>query len=214
MEKIVDGDLTIVTAGPAGYGNNIYIVVDTATNQAAFIDAPDEVEKSIEAAEYAGVQPSAILLTHGHFDHTASIDALKEKYGCALYAYEGEEGLKDGQPDVPLRDGDTVMVGNLTFEVIHVPGHTPGSTTYVHRKHAFVGDTLFPGGPGYSTSPENLRQEIESIRERLFTLPGDTIIWPGHGDSTHIDVSKAEYEVFDNKEHAPDLHGDVLWLEN
>ena len=170
MEKIADGDLSIVVAGPAGYGNNIYVVIDNTTGEAAFIDAPDEVEKSIAAAEFAGVTPSAILLTHGHFDHTASIDALKEKYGCLLYAHPDEEGLKDGQPDRAVRHGDTVKVGTLEFQVVSVPGHTPGSTTYVHGRHAFVGDTLFPGGPGYSTTPENLQQEIASIKEHLYAL--------------------------------------------
>ena len=214
MEKIVGGDLTIVVAGPAGFGNNIYIVVDGQTGQAAFIDAPDEVEKSVEAAEFAGVTPSAILLTHGHGDHTASIDKLKAKYSCELYGPAGEPGVADGQLDHAVAHGDEVKVGNLTFRAIHNPGHTPGSTTYVHGKHAFVGDTLFPGGPGHSRSNALLQQEIESIRTRLLTLPEDTTIWPGHGDKATIAQSKAEYEVFASKEHDPDLHGDVNWLES
>lgn len=214
MEKIVDGNLTIVVAGPAGFGNNIYVVVDGETGTAAFIDAPDEMEKSVEAAEFAGVEPSAILLTHGHGDHTASIDKLKAKYGCELYGPADEPGVADGQLDHPVGHGGEVKVGSLTFQAIHNPGHTPGSTTYVHGKHAFVGDTLFPGGPGHSRSNALLQQEIESIRTRLLTLPEDVTIWPGHGDKATIAQSKAEYEVFASKEHDPDLHGDVNWLES
>jgi glyoxylase-like metal-dependent hydrolase (beta-lactamase superfamily II) len=214
MERIDDGGLGIVIGGPAGYANNIYIVIDTATNEAAFIDAPDEVEKSVAAAEFAGVRPSKILLTHSHFDHTASIDALKAKYGCQLYADPAEPSLTEGQLDVPVTHGDTVSVGGIAFRVLTVPGHTPASTTFVHGKHAFVGDTLFPGGPGHSRSNELLQQEIASITTHLYALPDDTKVWPGHGDATTIGDSKQEYAVFAGKQHAPDLHGDVNWLES
>ena len=214
MEKLVDGDLGIVRAGPAGFGNNIYIVIDEASGEAAFIDAPDEVEKSIAAVEFAGVEPSAILLTHSHQDHTASIVALKERYGCRLIADPVEPWIPEGQLDEAISDGDTVKVGGLTFTAISIPGHTPASTAFVHGSHAFVGDTLFPGGPGNSRSNELLQQEIESITTRLYALPDDTTVWPGHGDNTTIGKSKAEYEVFASRDHAPDLHGDVLWLES
>ncbi len=212
MERIDDGDLGIVIAGPTGFGNNVYVVIDRTTNEAAFIDAPDGVAVSMEAAEFAGVRPTRILLTHGHFDHTASIDALKGAFGATLYAQASEPGLKEGQLDVPLADGDTISVGNLVFNVVHVPGHTPGSVAFVHGRHAFVGDTLFPGGPGRSRDNAALRQEIASITSRLYTLADETTIWPGHGACTTIAASKAEYTVFAAKEHAPDLCGDVNWL--
>jgi glyoxylase-like metal-dependent hydrolase (beta-lactamase superfamily II) len=214
MAIIEDGNLKIVTAGPAGFGNNIYVVIDKETNEAAFIDAPAEPEQSIAAAEGAGVRPSAIILTHGHGDHTASIDILKQRYGAKLYAAGTEVGLKPGQLDVVVSHGDDVPLGNLRFRALHVPGHTPGSTTYVAGKSAFVGDTLFPGGPGHSRSSDLLQQEIASITTQLFALPDDTVLYPGHGDTTTIAASKAEYAVFAGKEHPGDLHGDVNWLES
>ena len=214
MAVIEDGNLKIVTAGPAGFGNNIYVVIDKETNEAAFIDAPGEPEQSIAAADGAGVRPSKIILTHGHGDHTASIDILKERYGCKLIAAGTEVGLKPGQLDVSVKHGDEVELGNLRFSVLHVPGHTPGSTTYVCGKSAFVGDTLFPGGPGHSRSSDLLKQEITSIRTHLYALPDDTTIYPGHGDMTTIAASKDEYEVFAKKDHPADLHGDVNWLES
>ncbi|MGI8926459.1 MAG: MBL fold metallo-hydrolase [Tepidiformaceae bacterium] len=214
METIRDGDFEVVVAGPAGFANNIYVVIDRATGAAAFIDAPDEVAQSIAAAEAAGVRPTSILLTHSHQDHTASIDALKERYGCRLYADPREPGLKPGQLDEELSHGGEVRVGNLAFRVLSVPGHTAGSTTFVHRKHAFVGDTLFPGGPGHSRSNELLQQEIASITTHLYALPDDTVIYPGHGARTTIAASKAEYAVFAAKPHTPDLKGDVNWLES
>lgn len=214
MERIEDGNLAVVVAGPAGFGNNIYVVIDKATNEAAFVDAPDEVDQSIAAAESAGVRPSKILLTHSHGDHTASIDALKERYGCRVYGDEREPWLKPGQLDEKVKHGDTVEVGKLTFQVLSVPGHTPGSTTFLYEKNAFVGDTLFPGGPGRTRTNENLQEEIESITTHLYALPGETVVYPGHGDRTTIAASKDEYAVFAGKEHAPDLCGDVNWLES
>jgi glyoxylase-like metal-dependent hydrolase (beta-lactamase superfamily II) len=215
MRTIKDGDFEVVIAGPAGdYANNVYVVVDRGTGEAAFIDAPDDVAKSVEAAESARVRPSKILLTHSHFDHTASIDALKERYGCRLYADAREPSLKEGQLDEAVTQGDEVKVGNLAFRVISVPGHTPGSTTFLYTKHAFVGDTLFPGGPGRTRTNADLQQELESIRTQLYTLPDGTDIYPGHGDMTTIGASKAEYAVFAAKDHDPDLHGDVNWSES
>ena len=214
MEKLVDGDLGIVRAGPAGFGNNIYIVIDEASGEAAFIDAPDEVEKSIAAVEFAGVEPSTILLTHSHQDHTASIIALKERYGCRLVADAAEPWIPEGTLDEAITDGDTVKVGGLAFDVVSIPGHTPASTAFIHGSHAFVGDTLFPGGPGHSRSSELLQQEITSITTRLYALADDTTVWPGHGGNTTIGASKAEYEVFASRDHDADLHGDVLWLES
>lgn len=213
MERIETDTLAIVVAGPAGFGNNIYVVVDPETGESAFIDAPDETE-SVAAAEAAGVRPGKILLTHSHADHTAAIDALKKRYGCVLYADPRESGLKEGQLDHPIGQSEEVAVGNVVFRVLSVPGHTPGSTTFVAGEHAFVGDTLFPGGPGHSRSHELLLQEIASIREQLYALPDDTVIYPGHGARTTIGESKREYAVFAAREHDADLHGDVLWLES
>jgi glyoxylase-like metal-dependent hydrolase (beta-lactamase superfamily II) len=215
METYEDGNLKILAAGPAGsFANNIYVVVDRETNEAAFIDAPDEPEKAIAVAESAGVTPATILLTHSHGDHTAGLDALQARYGCKLVAGSQEVGLRPGQVDEGVAHGEVVKVGNLAFRVLSVPGHTPGSTTFVCGKSAFVGDTLFPGGPGHSRSNELLKQEIASITSHLYALPDDTTIYPGHGAITTIGASKTEYAVFASKEHPADLHGDVNWLES
>lgn len=214
MQTFRDGNLEIVMGGPTGYGNNVWVVVERETGEAAFVDAPGDPEANIAAAEALGVKPSRILLTHGHFDHTPAIDALKQKYGARLYADPGEPGLKDGQLDEPVRDGDLIPVGNLRFQVLSVPGHTPGSITFVCGRSAFVGDTLFPGGPGRSKDNAALQQEIQSITSKLYALPDDTTIYPGHGATTTIGASKAEYAVFASKQHAPGLCGDVTWLDS
>ena len=214
MQRVEDGELSILVGGPVGFGNNMYIVVDRVSGESAFVDAPGSAEENIAFAEEAGVSPGAILLTHGHFDHTPGIDGLKAKYGAKLFAAGGEPGVNEGQTDVTVGHGDTLKVGSLEFRAIHNPGHTPGSTTFVVGGHAFTGDTLFPGGPGRTSSNDLLQQEIASITTHLYALPDEMIVWPGHGDSTTIGASKQEYAVFAAKEHPADLHGDVLWLES
>jgi glyoxylase-like metal-dependent hydrolase (beta-lactamase superfamily II) len=100
--------------------------------------------------------------------------------------------------------------------VIHTPGHTPGSICLLVPSRdggdiLISGDTLFPGGPGRSDSPEALRQMIASITSRLLVLPEDTAVYPGHGDNTTIADAKREYAVYASKEHPADQHGDVTW---
>ena len=85
---------------------------------------------------------------------------------------------------------------------------------YVVGKHLFCGDTLFPGGPGRSRTPENLQEIIGNITEKLFVLPDDTDLLPGHGVESTLGASKEEYRVFAGKSHPADLCGDVLWLES
>jgi|TARA_Y100000758_G_scaffold242275_1_gene178246 glyoxylase-like metal-dependent hydrolase (beta-lactamase superfamily II) len=212
MEIFTDGDLTICKAGPAGFGNNIYLVVDNVRKVSAFIDAPDEVEQSYAVVEEIGIKPSYILLTHSHPDHVASVVSLKDKYGCQLIADPKEPWIPEGTLDREINGGDTVEIGDLKFMVLSIPGHTPASTAFVYGNHAFVGDTLFPGGPGNSRSNADLRREIKSIKTQLYTLPVDTIVWPGHGENTTIGVSIEEYAIFESQQHAEDLHGDVSWL--
>jgi glyoxylase-like metal-dependent hydrolase (beta-lactamase superfamily II) len=212
MTTIRDGDLEIRVAGPAGaYANNIYLVIDRSTGASAFIDAPDEAHKSIELAEEAGVTPSMVLLTHSHMDHTAGLDRIRARFGCQLYADAREPWLKEGQIDEAVAHGDEIRVGNLAFRVLSVPGHTPGSATYLFGSHAFVGDTLFPGGPGRTASNAALREEVESITRELHTLPDGTTVYPGHGERTTIGASKAEYQQFAARPWRDDLSGDVTW---
>ena len=110
--------------------------------------------------------------------------------------------------------GAVIPLGGSQIQVLHTPGHTPGSICLVAGRAVLTGDTLFPGGPGRSSNPEALAQELESIVTLLHTLPDDTLVLPGHGASTTIGESKAEYAVFASKEHDPDLHGDVLWAQS
>jgi glyoxylase-like metal-dependent hydrolase (beta-lactamase superfamily II) len=117
-------------------------------------------------------------------------------------------------PNALINDGDTIMVGTITLKVIHTPGHTPGSVCYLVGTHLFSGDTLFPGGPGRSDSPQDFQQIIKNITKKIYVLPDDTFLLPGHGQDSTLGISKEEYSIFVQKSHTSDLSGDVLWLES
>lgn len=210
MEVYENGSLQLTKIGPLGpFANNAYIIADRDAGEAIIVDMPSQSEQALEAAR--GLRVLAVLLTHTHPDHWADYEAVKKATGAPVYCHPAEILMPADRIDVPLADGDHLAVGAASVMVVHTPGHTPGSCCFQVGRYLISGDTLFPGGPGHTTSPENLRQTITSITERLYTLPGDTLVLPGHGDNTTIEKSRQEYAVFASRPHRPDLHGDVLW---
>lgn len=206
-------DLRIFSMEVGSWGNNCYVVVDPLRNAAAIIDAAADAAQILDAV--AGLDVLYILTTHGHSDHWGALEEVSKALPNAIVAATpGDAGDLPVSPTLLLYDGDTLQIGTAPLRVIATPGHTPGSACYITGQHLFTGDTLFPGGPGHSRSPENLREEITSITTKLYVRPDETIVYPGHGPGTTIGESKAEYAVFAAKPHADELHGDVLWLES
>lgn len=196
--------------GPLGpFDNNAYLIVDPTTRAALIIDAPLGGERLLDDA--AGLEIQGIIMTHRHGDHWGTLDLLKERTGAPVYCHPEDAVAYPDKVDFPLNDGDDVRLGAGRVQVIHTPGHTPGSVCLLAGDVLVAGDTLFPGGPGRTSTPADLRQVIASITERLFALPDATIVHPGHGDSTTIGRAKQEYAVFASREHPPDLCGDVTW---
>jgi hydroxyacylglutathione hydrolase len=172
---------------------------------AVVIDPGDEAEKIVTALEARGLRPRLILNTHGHFDHTGAVDALRAKYGAAYRIHRDEQpilrwipagtkmwGLTIPAAPVPtefVADRQRFVHGELAVEAIHTPGHTPGSTCfYVERlKSVFTGDTLFAASIGRTDFPGgSMPQILDSIHERLLSLPPETKVHPGHGPPTTI----------------------------
>lgn len=196
--------------GPFGpYANNAFILVDRATQQSAIIDAVPEIEQILAAT--ADTTLRMVLFTHSHPDHIASFDALRAAVDVPFYMHADAPWADHERIDEHLAGGESIPLGDTTITAIHTPGHTPGSTCYYAAPYLVVGDTLFPGGPGHSTSNAGLLQMVASITERIYTLPGETLTFNGHGDDCTIAASQAEYAAFAAREHSPDLHGDVLW---
>ncbi len=206
-----DGEIHITKINMGPYNNNGYIVACAETKEAVIIDTPAEPEKLLN--ELGDVQVKAILITHGHQDHLLGFEEITGRVQAQVGVGEADVELLPSPPGIILIDGATMKLGNQTIQFLSTPGHTSGSTCLLIGKHLFSGDTLFPGGPGKSRSPEALKQEIDSITRKLLVLPDDTAVYPGHGDDTSIGQARQEYQVFASKQHPDDLCGDVAWLD-
>ena len=196
-----------LTLGP--YETNAYIVVCRRTGESLVIDAPARASEII--AGLNGTRPRYILLTHDHHDHTGVMVSLRSRLKVPLATHEVSSYQLKTPPEILLKDRDRIYLGNLKIEVLHTPGHTPGSLCFKVKKYLFVGDTIFPGGPGHTDSPDDFQEILASIKDKIFRLPGDTLILPGHGDNTTVAKAQKEYSIFAARPHSPDLCGDVLW---
>ncbi|MFH1651695.1 MAG: MBL fold metallo-hydrolase [Chloroflexota bacterium] len=196
-----------LTLGP--WGTNAYLLVCNDTGESAVIDAPGEAAKLMAALR--GTEPRYLLLTHNHRDHTGALVEVKQRLGIPLAAHPDDAGNLPVAPDILLQDGERFMVGKLEVQVRHTPGHTPGSICLLTGPYLFSGDTLFPGGPGKTGSPDAFRQIVASLETKIFVLPGGTKVYPGHGDDTVLEVEKEAYRKFAARKHDPGLCGDVLW---
>ncbi len=194
------------------WGTNAYILICKATMDSVVVDAPAEADKIIE--QLKETKPKYILMTHSHMDHTGALLELEAKLKIPVASHLLDSKRLPITPQIILKDGDTVSFGRIKLKVLHTPGHTPGSLAFLVSRYLISGDTLFPGGPGKTASPTDLKQIIESITTKLFVLPDDTQVFPGHGNSTILKKEKDEFAVFSSRPHASNLCGDVLWLSS
>lgn len=174
-------------------------------DQAVVIDPGDEAPKIIRTLESHRLTPRLILNTHGHFDHIGAVEELKRVYGAPYKIHAADEAIiamvpartrlfgvvtpEHPTPTGHVRPGERFTLGDLEFEAIHTPGHTPGGMCYYFpREHAvFTGDTLFLQSIGRSDFPGgDGALLLRSIREKLLTLPPQTTVYPGHGPPTTI----------------------------
>ena len=170
--------------------NNVWLVGDD--REVIVIDAPHDVEAILAAVDGRKVQ--AIVCTHAHDDHVRYATDLADRTGAPVWLHPGDEPVwnlthPDRMWDQDLEDGQEFTVGPVTLQVLHTPGHSPGSVSLYSPTLGcvFTGDTLFNGGPGATGRSFSSRPLIEeSIRSRLFALPDDTVVHPGHGDDTTI----------------------------
>ncbi|MDZ7675746.1 MAG: MBL fold metallo-hydrolase [Acidimicrobiales bacterium] len=172
-----------VVVGPLD--NNVFILRCTETGDAVLIDAANEHDMLLGLCERLGV--GQVIETHGHWDHIQAVPQLRDA-GYSVHV-TGEDADMLPSYDQLLEDESVVDVGRLRLHTILNPGHTPGSMSFRLEGSPilFSGDTLFPGGPGNTaTELGDFDEIIESIDRKLFTLPPDTLVLPGHGDDTTI----------------------------
>jgi len=188
------------------FQQNCSILWCTATRKAAVIDPGGGVDQILAAARQHGLTIERILVTHGHVDHAAAVADLAERLSVPVEGPERqdafwidalpEHGARYGMayarsftPDRWLEDGDTVTIGDLTLDVLHCPGHTPGHVVFIHAPSRFgvVGDVLFRGSIGRTDFPRGDHAAlIRSIREKLFPLGDDITVLTGHGEPTTL----------------------------
>jgi glyoxylase-like metal-dependent hydrolase (beta-lactamase superfamily II) len=199
--------ITVVPVTP--FAQNCSIVACTATNRAAIVDPGGDLPRIHEAIGQLGVTPEKIWLTHGHIDHAGAAADLAEALSLPiegpgeadgfLLANLAEQGQRFGietravTPDRWLDEGETVSVGDLTFNVLHVPGHTPGHIVFVNApaRFALVGDTLFQGSVGRTDFPYGDHDAlIAGIKGKLLPLGDDVTILPGHGAASTIGAER------------------------
>jgi hydroxyacylglutathione hydrolase len=192
-----------------GSQTNCYLLVCTQTLKSVILDPGAEAGRILQHA--APTTPQCILITHGHSDHTGALEELQWKLNLPIGIHPDDASSIPFVPEIELTNGSAVRFGEVTLQVLHVPGHTPGSVALLSGDRLLSGDTVFPGGPGRTRSPESFRQIVASIRERILPLPGATKVLPGHGASTTISQVQQEYEVFSHRHGIGELFGDVLW---
>lgn len=190
IENLVTSGTFSLDGGTWDVDNNVWIVGND--DECVIIDSPHDAAAII--SQVRGRKVLSILLTHAHNDHIGAAREVAEAVAAPIYLNPEdlmlwEQVYPDSKPDRELADGDTFLVGGATLRAIHTPGHSPGSTCFLLEQEGtvFTGDTLFNGGPGatgrsYSDYPTILA----SIRERLLTLPPETVVRTGHGDNTTI----------------------------
>jgi glyoxylase-like metal-dependent hydrolase (beta-lactamase superfamily II) len=193
----------MLVVGPLA--SNCYIVGSSSTKQGMIVDPGAEAGTILRTVQQMGLSIPLIVVTHAHIDHIDALGAVKERTDAQFAIHEAERKLLSSapvnmlmslglnpfksrpQPDRLLNDGDHIDVGDLHFEVLHTPGHSPGGICLLGHGVVFSGDTLFNYGIGRTDFPGCSHERLmQSIREKLMVLPDETIVYPGHGPATTI----------------------------
>ncbi|MBR6337430.1 MAG: MBL fold metallo-hydrolase [Ruminococcus sp.] len=185
---------------------NCYIVVSD-DNNAALIDAPDDAEYILEQLDVYGLTLKMILLTHGHFDHIGAAAELQEQTGCDVYIHTDDlimvkdtESSKGGFPGIgkiksvenvtPITEDTVIKLDEIEFDVLHTPGHTPGSVCYIAGNVMFSGDTLFARSIGRTDMPGGDMEKMQQSLDKIKDLGGDLTVYPGHMNITSLETEK------------------------
>ncbi len=186
--------------------NNAY-VVHNSDNSCVVIDAPSDIETLLDYVNEKKLKVEAILLTHSHFDHIGGLDLLTQKTSAPVYIHKSEEHyltdpelngstffsvpFKTKPADNVFEHGTILNIAGMEIKIIHTPGHTPGGSCFLIGDNLFSGDTLFRFSIGRTDLPGSSTKDIiDSINKKLFTLPKETSVWPGHGRGTNMGQEK------------------------
>lgn len=187
---------------------NCFIIGDEVSKEAIVIDPGDEPDMIMDIIKRNSLSVKYILCTHGHFDHVGAVSDIKRETGAKILTHEDElviyNAAKDmaafwgyeidplPEPDEFVKDGDTINIGNLSFRIIHTPGHSPGGICLYGNGILVTGDTLFEGSVGRTDFYGGDMGKLKESFKRLMSLPEETKVLPGHGGETNIGREKKE----------------------
>lgn len=187
-------DLEITKLAVGEMNNNAYLLRCPRSGDALLVDAANEAGRLLDMV---GTTPlRTVVTTHQHGDHWQALADLVERTGARTVAHPLDAGPLPVQVDDLVEGGGTVEVGEVSLEVVHLRGHTPGSIALLHRSadgstHLFTGDSLFPGGPGKTWAPADFTSLMDDLETRVFgVLPDDTWVYPGHGADTTLGAER------------------------
>lgn len=183
---------------------NCYIVGDPGTREAIVIDPGDDADRLAESLAAKELTVTAIVATHAHFDHIVAAERLRALTGAPFYLHAEDKpllawmqesgrlflGMELPPPpevDTEAREGDRLQAGSVGLEVVHTPGHSPGSISLITNGAVFSGDTLFAGSIGRTDLPGGDTQALlDAVKDKLFRLDGGLVVYPGHGPATTL----------------------------
>lgn len=189
---------SIVKASVGPMDNNAYLVTCSRTGETLLIDAANDASTLLELIERFAPTLALLVTSHQHGDHWMALEEVATTTGVPTAAHALDAEPLPVTPDRILADGDTISIGDLTFDVIHLQGHTEGSVALALSGPAagdavqlFTGDCLFPGGPGRTTRPEDFASLMSGLETKVFDrYPDSTVVYPGHGDDTTLGAER------------------------
>ena len=190
------GGASIVKVSVGQMDNNAYLITCSQTGETLLIDAANDADILLELIEKYAPKLSLIVTSHQHWDHIQALEAVAKATGTPTAAHELDSEPLPVKPDRLLNHGDTITIGELSFDVIHLRGHTPGSVALAltgtdDATHLFTGDCLFPGGVGKTWQQGDFEKLLGDVSDRVFDVYGDsTVVYPGHGDDTTLGTER------------------------
>ncbi|MFJ8935336.1 MBL fold metallo-hydrolase [Streptomyces sp. NPDC102365] len=191
VHELRDLMISKVAVGPMD--NNAYVLRCRATDEQLLIDAANDAGTLLTLIGADGI--ASVVTTHQHGDHWQALAEVVEATGARTYAGRDDAEGIPVPTDVPVADGDTIRVGHVELTARHLVGHTPGSIALVYddphgHPHVFTGDCLFPGGPGRTTNPVDFTSLMDGLEEKIFALPDEAWIYPGHGNDSSLGAER------------------------